>query len=1110
MRGPCHEPQIGLRPLCRDYGREGHGRRRERAPADAAFPRALLPRPFRRIAAPPRDGGHPPRLGERRRHPVKLLHPPRPFPKVFADLAAQADGPAAPGDASVTPLVATTAGLNFDGIGIGLGGFSPNSAPPDTNGAVGATQYVQWVNTSFAVFAKTTGALVYGPADGNSLWQGFGGPCQDNDDGDPIALYDRKANRWLMTQFSVTAGVFYQCVAVSTSSDATGTYRRFSYQFTAFNDYPKAGVWPDGYYLSFNMFNAAGTAFLGSRACALDRNQMITASGTPGPIQCFQLSSSFGGLLPADQDGATDPPAGSPNYFVAFGTNVLQLWKFHTDWASPTSSTFVGPTNLAVTAFSEACGGGTCIAQPSTTQQLDSLADRLMYRLAYRNFGTHESLVTNHSVTAGGAPSGVRWYELRNPGGTPSLLQQSTFSPDATSRWMGSIAMDQQGNMLLGYSASSSSVRPSVRITGRAASDAPSTMQAETSVIAGVGSQTGGLSRWGDYSAMTVDPVDDCTFWFTTEYLKATGSFNWSTRIASYKFPTCGAAPTPDFSVSCSPSSFTIAQGGSAPSTCTVTSTNGFASAVALACSGLPSGASCTFAPTSVTPPANGSTTSALSLSVAGSTSSGTYPFQVQGTSATLNRSTGLSLSVTSAGGGGGDETAAFDATLQAPRCGAVGRSCDSGASLLLGRAGLGPEPNQPNTIADSCADGTSGTFHSDESNDRLRVSTTDGSASPRARRCASTPPSGPGPRRRRIVWTSTTRPTRRAPTWTFIATLTPTVAGAQTLSATYTLPSRRPPGGARPVPLPGHARAPARPAPTTTATTWSSPSPPPTRRWSSATTSRPTGAGPATRTAPTPRPLGLWERGDPEARPPAVPSSSARPTSGINDLVTGRLAGAAAGANDVDGGVTSIQSPVITLPAAGSLTLSFQYYLAHGSNSSTADFFRVSVVAGATTTQVFQSLGAAGNRNGAWTPVEPQPDRVRRPDRSHPRRGGRRRRGQPGGGGDRRREGHPAVGATPGDGRGAPSDLRLESAAHDCGEGTSGIVESFRMAKGTKFTVGLVQMGMSKRPRRQPGQGLGGRSRRRHRRGRRSSACPSCSGRPTSARPKTTALRPG
>ena len=714
-------------------------------------------RPLREMAVIP------PRLGERRRHPVKLLHPPRPFPKIFADLAAQTDGPGGPGGASATPLVATTAGLNFDGIGIGLGGFSPNSAPPDTNGAVGATQYVQWVNTSFAVFAKTTGALVYGPADGNSLWQGFGGPCQDNDDGDPIALYDRKANRWLMTQFSVTAGVFYQCVAVSTSSDATGTYRRFSYQFTAFNDYPKAGVWPDGYYLSFNMFNAAGTAFLGGRACALDRNQMITASGTPGPIQCFQLGSSFGGLLPSDQDGATDPPVGSPNYFVAFGTNVLRLWKFHTDWATPTNSTFAGPTGVAVTAFSEACGGGTCIAQPSTTQQLDSLADRLMYRLAYRNFGTHESLVTNHSVTAGGAPSGVRWYELRNPGGTPSLFQQGTFSPDATARWMGSIAMDQQGNMLLGYSASSSSVRPSVRITGRAVSDAPSTMQAETSVMAGVGSQTGGLSRWGDYSAMTVDPVDDCTFWFTTEYLKTTGSFNWSTRIASYKFPTCGSAPTPDFSVSCSPSSFTIAQGGSAPSTCTVTSTNGFASAVALACSGLPSGASCGFAPTSVTPPANGSTTSALTLSVAGSTSyrklslpgpghehladalHGPVPHRdVRGWRGRRGRGLRYRRSRRP-----GAEPSGAPATPE-PRSSSAARAWD-------------PSPTSPTPSPIPVRTG-----HRAPSTPTSRT-TGSGSRpptaprSPRARRCASTPPSGPGPRRRLIVWTSTTRRTPTA-----------------------------------------------------------------------------------------------------------------------------------------------------------------------------------------------------------------------------------------------------------------------------------------------------------------------------------------------------------
>jgi hypothetical protein len=912
-------------------------------------------RPLRDMPViPPRDGG-------RRIHPVKLLHPPRAIPKGFQD-------PLAAGSLAPSAKVAVTNGLSFDGIGVGLGGFSPSSAPPDTNGAVGSTQYVHWVNTSFAVFNKGTGALVFGPAAGDTLWQGFGGPCEANNDGDPIALYDRKANRWLMTQFSVSGGVFYQCVAVSTSADATGTYRRFAYQFTAFNDYPKAGVWPDGYYISFNMFNASGTAFLGGRACVLDRIRMITAADTPGPIQCFQLSSSFGGLLPSDQDGAANPPAGAPNYFLAFGTNVLQLWKYHVDWATPANSTFTGPTNINVAAFSEACGGGTCIPQPSTTQQLDSLADRLMYRLAYRNFGTHESLVTSHSVTTGATASGVRWYEVRNPNGTPSLFQQGTYSPDATSRWMGSIAMDQQGNMLLGYSASSSTVRPSVRITGRAASDPVGTMQSETNVHTGVGSQTGGLSRWGDYSAMTVDPVDDCTFWFTTEYLKATGSFNWSTRVSSHKFPSCGGTPTPDFSVSCSPSSLSVQQGTSGTSTCTVTSTNGFASAVSLSCAGLPSGASCSFSPASVTPPANGSAASGLTLSVSASTATGSYPVQVQGTSGATVRSSSLPLTVTPAGGGS-DQTAAFDATLQAPKCATVGRSCDSGAAIVLGRNALGPEPNQPNTINDSCADGASGTFHSDESNDRLKVSTTDGSdfAAGKTVRIDAT------------VWAWTTPSADRldlyyaanaaSPNWTFVATLTPTVAGAQTLSATYTLPS----GALQAVRAQFRYQGTASPCTSgayndrddlvfavtsTPVTVVFSDDFETDKGW----VRNPSGTDTAT--------TGLWERGDPEATDSGGAKQLGTTVSGVNDLVTARLAGASAGVNDVDGGTTSIQSPAITLPATGTLTLGLQYYLAHANNSSSADFLRVFVVVGSTSTQVFQSLGAASNRNGAWTPV--------------------------------------------------------------------------------------------------------------------------------------------
>ena len=449
------------------------------------------------------------------------------------------------------PLVSTSAGLSFAGVGQGDYGFTVQYAPPDTTGAVGATQYVQWVNVGLAVFDKATGAILPGfPKAGNAIWAGFGGGCQNNNDGDPIVQYDKAANRWVLTQFSVSTTPYLQCVAVSTSPDATGSYYRyaFSYGTTQFNDYPKLGVWPDGYYITYNIFNNA-TTFAGAKVCAFDRTSML--SGAAATQQCVQLSNKYGGLLPSDLDGATAPPAGSPNFVLGFGTNSLNLWKFHVDWATPANTTLTGPTSIAVAAFTTACsGGGTCIPQPSTNQKLDSLGDRLMYRLAYRNIAGRESLVVNHSVAVGttnkNRVTSVRWYELRNPAGatmaagTPVVYQQGTLSTaDGTHRWMGSIAQDKQGNIALGYSASSGTVKPSIRYTGRLITDALGTMQTETIVKAGGGSQLANLSRWGDYSAMTVDPVDDCTFWYTTEYLKANGTFNWSTWINSFKFPGC-------------------------------------------------------------------------------------------------------------------------------------------------------------------------------------------------------------------------------------------------------------------------------------------------------------------------------------------------------------------------------------------------------------------------------------------------------------------------------------------------------------------------------------------------------------------------------------------
>ena len=429
-----------------------------------------------------------------------------------------------------------TVGISFEGLGNAQYTFFPDAAPPDTNGAVGATQYVQWVNESFAVFNKSTGALVAGPTAGNTLWSGFGGGCQSNNDGDPIAIYDKIANRWVMSQFSVSSGPFLQCIAVSTTSDATGTYNRYSFQYNNFDDYPKMGVWPDAYYETFNMFS--GNTFVGSDVCAYDRNAML--AGHAATQVCFQQNNSIGGLLPSDLDGTTLPPTGSPNYMIFFSTNSLKLFRFHVDFATPGNSTFTGPTTISVAAFTPLCGGGTCVTQPGTTTRLDSLADRLMYRLAYRNFGTHESLVVNHSVAANSG-GGIRWYEIQNPSGTPSLAQQGTFAPDSNFRWMGSIAMDQAGNLAVGYSVSNgSTIHPSIAYTGRLASDPSGTLGAEVNVITGTGSQNAGLTRWGDYSAMTVDPVDDCTFWYTQEYMKTTGSFNWNTRIANFKFPGCG------------------------------------------------------------------------------------------------------------------------------------------------------------------------------------------------------------------------------------------------------------------------------------------------------------------------------------------------------------------------------------------------------------------------------------------------------------------------------------------------------------------------------------------------------------------------------------------
>jgi hypothetical protein len=453
-------------------------------------------------------------------------------PGVGASAAVQAAGTAL---TSSGGLVAITTVWNFDGIS------HTGWSSPDTNGAVGATQFVQWVNTQYAVYSKSTGAKVFGPAQGSSIFTGFGGLCETNNGGDVIAQYDKAAGRWLMTQRAVQpAGPFYQCVAVSATSDATGAWHRYAFVLTSnYPDYPKLGVWPDAYYITINRQNPTTFARIGGLVCALNRSAML--AGTSATAQCANLSSNAFSLLPSDLDGATPPPSGSPNYLLALGVGALNLWKFHVDWVIPANSNVTGPTGIKVANFQQGCKGGVCIPQPGTTQLLDSLGDRLMYRLAYRNFGSHESMVATHSYATGSGTVGIRWYEIQNPGGNPpTVYQTGNFTPDTTTyRWLGSMAMDKVGDIAVGYSVSGKSVNPGIRFAGRVPSDGLGNLEAESTIIAGTGVQNGSNSNWGDYSSMSIDPANDCTFWYTNEYYKTTGNGTWNTRIFAFKFPGC-------------------------------------------------------------------------------------------------------------------------------------------------------------------------------------------------------------------------------------------------------------------------------------------------------------------------------------------------------------------------------------------------------------------------------------------------------------------------------------------------------------------------------------------------------------------------------------------
>jgi hypothetical protein len=454
-------------------------------------------------------------------------------------------------------------GVSFDGLV--NAGTTTGPVPPDTIGDIGTTHYVQMVNSRFQVFTRN-GTSVYGPANINTLFTGFGGACETENAGDPVVLYDQMANRWLLTQFTAAGPTFFNCVALSTTADPTGTYQRYAFQAGSaganFPDYPKYGVWSDGYYFSTREFVGAGGPFAGVGAYALNRTQMLAGSLAPQVVSFLVPPGANDeyvgdGLLPTDLDGTTLPPAGRDNYFIGtmdaggpYGaaTDALNVFRFKVDWTTPANSTFTLTDQLPTAAFDSVfpCTPNSrdCIPQPGTTAKIDILSSRQRptFRLAYRRIGTQESLVTSQSVEASPSVAGMRWYEVRlAANGTPSIFQQGTYAPDSVHRWMGSVAMDRIGNMGLGYSVSDgTNVFPGVRYTGRLSTDPTGMMpQGEGTIVNGGGSQTTTAARWGDYSSMNIDPVDDCTFWYTTQYYAATSARGWRTRIGSFKFPSC-------------------------------------------------------------------------------------------------------------------------------------------------------------------------------------------------------------------------------------------------------------------------------------------------------------------------------------------------------------------------------------------------------------------------------------------------------------------------------------------------------------------------------------------------------------------------------------------
>jgi FG-GAP-like repeat len=473
--------------------------------------------------------------------------------------------------------------LTFDGatsadnvaLGIGL------VAPPDVNGDVGPNHYVSSVNLALKVFNKS-GSVVAGPIKTSNLWTALpaGDPCRSRNDGDPIVVYDSLADRWFITQFSIPgfrngSGSNYECIAVSTTPDPTGSYFVWSYVYPAplLNDYPKVGVWTDAYHITFNQFNGS-SAFSGTGILSQDRTKALVGDPTTSVVftNLSTIDANAGGTLPADIDGIVPPPLGMAQVIAEFRANELgnpidaiRYYKWIPDFNNPANSTISILPDVQLAEFDARQLEVRGAIEVQDGFLLDAIADRLMNRLAYRNLGTVSapinSITGNFTVNVSGVnpttpetyQAGIRWFEMRRTNDSFSVFDQGTqnSSPGngatGINNWMGSIAQDHQGNLALGFSQAGTTQNADIKIAGRTNNVANSGTlnEGEALFFDALGSQggAGSSNRWGDYSSMNVDPLDDCTFWYTQEYYATTIGVGWSTRVGKFKFPGCTAAP---------------------------------------------------------------------------------------------------------------------------------------------------------------------------------------------------------------------------------------------------------------------------------------------------------------------------------------------------------------------------------------------------------------------------------------------------------------------------------------------------------------------------------------------------------------------------------------